>query len=202
MRMNPKNFKTALSAFLFILFCAQSAHAVGRRITITLLSGLEVKGELLSVHEKSLIVTKVYDVSDWELTDHPEFISAVSQQDIRKVFLQGKSDVLGGMGIGLLVGALGGVIVGGPAGNTGNSVANTVTKPAFALGGAVIFGLGGLLVGALIGGASSAGSEVIPADRLQDLFYFRQYARYQENEPDFLKNFDRQSMPAGQRSSP
>jgi hypothetical protein len=189
--MNSKNFKIVLSAFLFMLFCVQSAQAGGRKITITLLSGLEVKGELLSAHEKSLIVTKVYDVSDWELADHPEFITAVYQQDIRKVFFKGKSHVLGGMGIGLFAGAIGGIIVGGPAGNTGNSVANTVTKPVFALGGAVIFGLGGLLVGALIGGASSSGDEEISADRLQDLFYFRQYARYQENEPDFIKNLDR-----------
>ena len=187
--MNKKRSQSAWIALLSLLLCIQSASAGGRRITIMLRSGQEVKGELLSVREKSLVVTKVNDVSDWELTDHPEFIAAVSGQDIQKVIIKGKSHVLGGMGIGLLAGTLGGVIIGGSAGKTDNTTVNSISQPMFAAGGAVIFGLGGLLVGALIGGASSKGGEEINADSLQDLFYFRQYARYQENEPEFLKTF-------------
>ena len=68
---------------------------------------------------------------------------------------------------------------------------SSFSQPVVAAGGAVIFGLGGLLVGALIGGASSRGDEEINADSLQDLFYLRQYARYQENEPKFLETFGR-----------
>jgi hypothetical protein len=189
MNLNGKISQAVRIAFLSLLFCVHAATAGGSRITLLLRSGLEVKGELLSVREKSLIVTKVNDVSDWELTDHPEFISEVSRMDIQKVTIRGKSHVLGGMGIGLLVGTVGGVLLGGSAGKVKDPVVNTITQPSFAVGGAVIFGLGGMLVGALIGGASSRGTEEINADTMQDLFYFRPYARYQDNEPEFIRNF-------------
>jgi len=54
-------------------------------------------------------------------------------------------------------------------------------------GSALTFGLLGLLVGTLIGAGSSRGHEEIDTESLQDLFYFSQYARYQNDEPEFLK---------------
>jgi hypothetical protein len=190
MKMKTTMSRVAWIAILSLLLCVQSVSAEGKRITILLRNGQEVKGELLSAREKSLIVLKVNGVGDQELAEHPEYIAVVSQQEIQKVILKGKSNVLRGMGIGLLAGTFGGAVIGGIAGtdNTDPEL-NSITRPFGAMVLGTVGGLSGLLFGALIGGASSGKGEEINTEKLRDLFYLRQYARYQEIEPEFCKTF-------------
>ena len=192
MNMKITMSQVARIAILSLLLCVQSASAGGRGITILLRNGQEVKGELLSAREKSLLVSNLDNAKDWQLAEHPEFIQVVSYQDIQKVILKGKSHVLVGMGIGLLAGTLGGAIIGGIAFTDDTDPEfNQVTRPFGAMVLGTVGGLSGLIIGALVGGAGSRGDRKINTERLQDLFYFRQYARYQENEPEFLKTFGR-----------
>jgi hypothetical protein len=189
MNKNKEMSQAAWIALVFLFLCIQSASAEGRRIKIMLRSGQELGGELLSVGEKSLVVIIINNVSDRELTDHPEFIAVVSKKDIKKVTLKAKSHVLAGMGIGLLVGTVGGGIISAsdPKKRKNQDFGSALMEPIEGALSAAAGGLLGLLVGAAIGVPGPRADEEINVDSLQDLFLFRQYARYQENEPEFLK---------------
>jgi hypothetical protein len=183
--------QTVNIALVSLFLCIQSASADGKKISILLRSGREVAGELLSAREKSLVVIKVNNVSDWELMDHPESISVISQADILKVTIQGTSHhVLRGMGLGWLAGTVVSAIIGiaAPKSKDPNGMSMDGAGVAF---GMAAGGMLGLLVGGIIGGASSWGEEEIDSDGLQDLFLFRQYARYQKDEPVCLKTYGR-----------
>jgi hypothetical protein len=189
--MNSKMSQGVRISLVSFLICIQAASADGRKIAITLRNGQELRGELLSAREKSLVITIGNNISDQELMDHPELVAAVPQQDIQKVTVQGKSHVLGGMCIGLLLGTVGGGIIGNSQGYDNEPIAEIIVKPMVVAGSALTFGLLGLLVGTLIGAGSSRGHEEIDTESLQDLFYFSQYARYQNDEPEFLKTVGR-----------
>jgi hypothetical protein len=182
MNMNTKISHAALIALMSLSLCIQSASADGRRIIIMLRNGQELGGESLSAREKSLVVTIVNNMSDRQLTDHPEFIGAVPQQEIRTVTIKSKWHVLVGMRIGWIVGTVAGIISGSSSRHH---------DQLDAVGGGALGGLGGLMIGTLIGAFGSKPGEEIDTDSLQDLLYFRQYARYQKDEPEFLKTFGR-----------
>jgi hypothetical protein len=86
------------------------------------------------------------------------------------------------MSIGFLAGIVGGTISGSSSQHH---------DQLDAVGGGALGGLGGLMIGTLIGAFGSKPGEEIDTDSLQDLLYFRQYARYQKDEPVCLKTFGR-----------
>lgn len=180
--MNSKMSQAARIALVSLLLCLQAALADGRKIAITLRNGQELRGELLSVREKSLVVIKVDNVGDHELMNHPEFIAAVPQHEIRTVTIEAKWHVRVGMRIGWILGTVAGIISGSSSKHH---------DKADAVGGGVLGGLGGLLIGTLIGAFGSSPGEEVDTDSLQDLSCFRQYARYQKDEPVCLQTFGR-----------
>jgi len=139
--MNPTG-KKFISLFLVFALMMLSVNMYakerwGVKLVITTLDEQQIEGELITVKPNSLLLLNAEgkDVS-------------VSVEEILIIRLAKKSKFLKGMGIGILVGAGIGAIIGFAQGETSSGFGGTYTAWDNALIGAILFGFLGLLTGA------------------------------------------------------
>ena len=162
-------------------------HADGADAVLLLHSGSEVNGELLSVRGNAFVIARTPGVSDEVLQRSPDAISVVPYDNVQKVTIKGNSYVLLGLGLGLVSGVAVGYAVGPSAEDTDN-VAGQIINEAFGRpASAGIGGLIGLLLGITVGAAASTGDTELETSTLESPYSLKPYARYQEEEPEFLK---------------
>jgi hypothetical protein len=156
----------------------------GIEVVAQLNNGNEISGNLLSIRGTSLLVYS----PEWGMDDdvlNIDYISNVKQNEIQKLTIVGKSNVLKGMGIGLLVGIGVGALVGVAANSGGTGLAKGLAAGAAGLGvGVVCF-----LVGTIVGITSSTPDEVIEPFSGYDIKGLSIYSRYPVEEPEELNNF-------------
>ena len=91
-------------------YLSEVSNGEGAEVTAELKNGKEVSGNLLGVQGSDLMIyhpegkiTQGFDI---------EYVSKINKDEIEKLTIPGKSNILPGMGIGLLAGAALGAIVG------------------------------------------------------------------------------------------
>lgn len=164
------------------------AMADGKEITIVLKSGETVEAELIAVRLDALLITQKIGASDRRLREDSTSIERLPREQIVRITVEGKSYVGIGALIGLPVGALAGALIGASAAdepkNTGEAVLQPLEQTGRAVVGGIYGGLGGLLLGLVVGGVASERDQDIQPSQLAKL---REFARYAETEPEFLK---------------
>ena len=113
-------------------------------------------------------------------------IIAVRNEEILHVVIKGKSNVLKGMGLGTLIGAGGGALLGFASGDDPPGWFS-FTAGEKAEMGAVGLGAVGLVVGTVVGVASSSRDKIVEPLLDQDFSSLRPVARFSKEEPELLK---------------
>lgn len=152
---------------------------VGAEILIGLNNGKEYTGELLSVSDSIIILSKEYGLSEEELLSSSSNISIIQNQEIKSIWVLGKSNHLIGLAIGLGVGAL---LI-----KTAEDVNKSEWNQAYT-------GLLCIPAGFLIGAATSTYDEEIYNYKNSEDFDFMQlniYSRYGGKEPKYLRETKR-----------
>ncbi len=154
----------------------------GSEIIVLRKNGTETSGKLLVVRQSSILLYNE------DCIDEPIDINCVNEfnnSDIRKVIVQGESNVGWGVGIGLLLGtavAVTGIIVGNESTDPLNE-GMTIGITLFSVGVAIA------AAGIIIGIASSTPDKIIEPFSEDDIKGLSVYSRYPQGEPEELKFF-------------
>ncbi|MGA2624287.1 MAG: hypothetical protein ABSF91_10575 [Bacteroidota bacterium] len=175
---------------LFPLFgmLTESLMLAGEKVTIQFQSGDSITAELLAVRESVLIVSRGIGTPDEFLSTHPDEMLTIRRKDIQSFMIHGKSHLWDGVAIGLAGGICLGMLVSYEP--TGAEAYKSNFDPQ---GGGpkmlVCCAVGGVALGVLAGGTGTLVTEdkYIDLNKKKNWISLRQYARYNETEPPFMK---------------
>ena len=189
-------------------FVVPAKDARAPEVVITLLTGEECKGEILSVHDHVLVLSSRCGLSEDLLERNKDALLIVELDSIGEVTVCGKSYVLMGMGVAGGVGALTGGLMGllrdvSPpreeqrrafdynvdAADCGSQVGKHLGNGAL---GCAIGTAAGLVLGGLAGAALSQKDSIVSGSRAQDTTSLKALARYRGDEPEFLQRMHSQ----------
>ncbi len=183
--------KESMSIALFALtICFQAQLCAGGAETeILLLSGKKAGGELLAVREHSLLLSPWKDATDEQLRTSNAVLLEISTAAIQSVTLKGEG------GGHAAIGADAGGVFGGGMGflisRTSQDAKDPVGEMVEETFSPVIIvscALLGAGLGALVGASSRADKTVEASAADPDFSSLIEYARFQNGEPEFLKN--------------
>jgi hypothetical protein len=139
-------------------------------------------GKLHSVSDSSVIIFVQGTVSSLALKNE------VRNHEIQGAMIKGKSNVLKGMGLGLLAGTVTGAAIGGiaalQADNSVEDIFAPVTRIVAVGSFAAYGGMAGLAVGGIAGAASSTSSQEIELVPNQSFLFLKTLARHTERKPE------------------
>jgi outer membrane protein W len=177
-----------LGLLVGVLFAANNLLAQGANIAVILSNGRIQEGELLSVRDSALIISIApAGVTEVAANEAPPS-TLIRNQDIQKVIIKGESNVLKGVGLGFLIGAGAGALIGVAGGDDPPGGLFSLSAPEKAALGAILGGGCGVIVGTIAGAASSSRDKVIEALPNKDFSILRPVARFPTREPEFLQN--------------
>ncbi len=157
----------------------KSESGTNSQVTCYLINGNELRGNLLAVREKSLLIQNLgCEYNSYE----EECVNLVRNSDIQKLKVKvDESNLVFWMGLGFGVGCvIGGII--------GKAVEPSNPYSGLSIGfGALIGGLVGLGAGAIVEGVTSAPDVVMEPFSEDDIKGLSVYSRYPYEEPDELK---------------
>jgi len=197
------------SKLLFLLFLPFSFVSPEREsdppeVVLTLINGEEFSGEILSVRDRTVILSTIYGASEDMLERMIHKVIAMELDSIKQLKVRGKSYVVTGMGVGGGIGALTGGVIGvtqeipaiqnnnsreswdysidpvGCGGWLGKKLENGV------LGCAIGTGVG-MFLGASVGAAFSGRDSILLLPTAIDAITLKTLSRYQDEEPEFIK---------------
>lgn len=154
----------------------------GAEAYIEMVDGTDYTGELLAVRDSIMIVCEEYDADEKELADSVYATYVLNNSDIKLIELY----VGNYLGTGILLGSSTGMVAGGAA------FSDSDPGPYGDWEG-IAGGMGGFFVGAIIGGTIGyfiTDDQVVYEYTDPKEYHFKLlniYARYVNNEPDFLK---------------
>jgi hypothetical protein len=119
---------------------------VGAELTLSLMNGTEINGELLSIRDSTITLSTKYAAAEDELDNLTYPITTVRNDEIQEMTIEGSNYVLAGLGIGIAAGTGIGYLVG--LASEPNR-ADFAWAPEFA-GGVLGFGVGAL-AGPIVG---------------------------------------------------
>lgn len=183
--------RKSLVTLLFLLTGVPIAALLGQGagVTIIINDGRRLDGELLSVREGSIVLSKNEGLDDSDLALRSSAIVVVRNQEILDVIVHGKSNVLNSMGQGILIGgAIGGMIGFASGDDESGFIRFTAGQKALALG--VVFAGSGFIIGIISGLVTSTSDSVIEPLPDSDFSTLRHIARYRTGEPEFLKRIE------------
>jgi hypothetical protein len=184
------NKRVPLWALALAFLCIPSAmSAEGKELTFFLADGKEVEGELLSVRSGSFMVARHAGRLESELRQFPDIVMELPRDQVVMVEFPGRSNVLLGIGLGCIAGG----ILGGALSSAGepDNLGEAIAEPLAVGAGIMVGAVAGIGVGAIVGLATSSDDHVVDIGSMQDLEYFRQFARYRNEEPDYLSGISR-----------
>ena len=155
---------------------------VGAELTLSLMNGTEINGELLSVRDSTITLSTKHSATEYDLRNRVYPINTVQNDEIQEMTIEGSDYIWIGLGIGAAVGAGIGAL-GGSVAEAGLFEQSVVI---------VVYGAIGLLVGAVVG--LSIGDllsieefilqEIPPG---YDFSLMKPLARYPDEEPEYLR---------------
>jgi hypothetical protein len=181
--------KAVVSLFFIAMFFVADLFA-GGSITRILLSSDKTftNGELLAVRESTIVVVYPPNVSEESLTRKGVIVMEIQKSVIKSIILVGAGD--GYTGTGAVVGSIAGVAVAAALLSGVADESNSGTHRAdgtLVVLGIVGFGGIGAGVGALLGSTFKEDVVVEPSS-MESLAPLRLYARYVNEEPEFLQS--------------
>lgn len=182
--------KIILLATLFILTMLFVIHspvkAGGREISVKMKTGDHFFGELLSVRSDELLLSPIIDIDDSVLERDMSLIMRIPSSSIESVWAEGHSNVGKGMGMGFLIGAGAGAVIGIASGDDRPGLLSmTAGEKALLVG----LGLGGcgFLIGTVVGAASRTAEIKMSYPETYSMTKLSREARYDDREPGFLR---------------
>jgi len=148
------------------------------QVVLQLKNGRQMKGKLHSVSDSSVIIFVQGSVSSLA------FKNEVRNQEIQGAMIKGKSNVLKGIGLGLLIGAGTGAVIGGIAAAQADDPVEELLAPIVGIGSAMYGGIAGLAVGGIAGAATSTSSKEIELAPDRPFLFLKLLARYAERQPE------------------
>jgi hypothetical protein len=193
--MSNKFSSLAFVAALLALPMSQ-LFAQGARIVLWVQNQGEITGRLLSVRDSALVIS-TNEASDNHIGAQIASISVIKNQNIQCVFIKGKSRVLISSGLGFLIGAGTGAIIGFAAGDdpeckeSGSPLAPApwclrLTAEGKAVIGGILGGVAGSLVGGIIGVAASTEDKAIYPNMNHGFSELKPLAKFPDKEPEYL----------------
>ena len=158
------------------LIDAEKDEFVGVEVTLLLKDGEEVNGELLSVRENSMIICVEHSATEEELAKLIYPLTAVQNNEIQELTIEGSSYVWIGIGSGLLVGFLIGMSAISEVEGTGDAW--------LFFGPIVIYTVAGGVVGYLRSTNDVILQDIPPG---YDMSLLKPLARYPDEEPEYLR---------------
>jgi hypothetical protein len=154
----------------------------GAELTISLMNGTEINGELLSVRDSTITLSTKHSATEDELANLTYPVTTVRNDEIKELTVEGSNYVWVGLGIGMAAGTGIGYLVG---------LASEPNRHAYispeAAGGAIGF-IVGALAGPIVGHALSTDDvmlqEIPPG---YDMSFLKPLARYPDEEPEYLR---------------
>jgi hypothetical protein len=166
---------------ILLTIAVTNTSAQGADVVLFLNDGREISGELLVVMDSSLVISFV-SVDRKEVFEKD---TVVRNQEILHVIVKGKSNILKGMGEGIIIGGGIGVLLGFLSGDDEEGfIRFTAAEKALALG--VVLGGAGLIIGTIAGIASSASDRHIEPLGNRDFSILKPIARYQKSQWELL----------------
>jgi len=186
---------TAISTFLFYAGCSTTTYVsltennkeqveeqlkydeqdenVGAEVTLSLINGTEINGELLSIRDSTIILDK---------KDYPNPITAVRTDEIQEITIEGSNYVLAGLGIGIVAGTLTGILVGSLLEE--NRQAYVSHEAGLGVLGFIVGAIAGPIIGYALSSEEFVVQEIPPG---YDFSFLKPLARYSAEEPEYLR---------------
>jgi hypothetical protein len=154
---------------------------VGAELTLLLMNGTEINGELLSIRDSTITICTEHSATEEELANLKYPINTVRNDEIQEMTIEGSNYVWTGLGIGIALGTGIGVIIGLKI-EAGLDVENR------AAGLGVIGFLAGAIAGSIVGYSLSTEEfilqEIPPG---YDMSLLKPLSRYPDEEPEYLR---------------
>ena len=155
---------------------------VGAEETLSLINGTKINGELLSVRDSTITLSKKLSATEDELANLTYPINTVRNDEIQEITIEGSNYVSVGLGIGIAAGTLTGYLLGSP--HAAGTDAIFSTEQAFAVIGFIV----GAIVGPIVGYNLSTEEYILQEIPLgYDMSFLKPLARYPAEEPEYLK---------------
>jgi small nuclear ribonucleoprotein (snRNP)-like protein len=148
------------------------------QVVLQLKNGRQMTGKLHSVSDSSVIIFVQGTVSSLALKNE------VRNHEIQGAMINGKSNVLKGMGLGLLAGTVTGAAIGGIAALQADNPVEDIFAPVAVVVFAAYGGMAGLAVGGIAGAATSTSSQEIELVPNQSFLFLKPLARHAERKPE------------------
>ena len=172
-----------VSFFILTVAVLSTAFGSGRKTTVLLQTGEQITGELLAARADVLVISKRPGLPEASLRSDSNEVTILWRKNINRITIPGKSWLMDGAILGLIGGiASWGVMASDPGRPpTGLDPVGPGEK------GLLFFGLGGVALGILVGLTSSTEDRSVDVRVFSSLMYLKPFARYKDEEPDFLK---------------
>jgi len=162
----------------------RNVNISGAYISAFTSSGIQFKGELLSVRENSLMIFNSSACG----SNHKQLncVEQIQKDNIQKVIVEGNSYVLAGIGAGSILGLISLAVT------LESSKGGFSNIPRFKYSEGVTVGavLGCIIVGGIVGWLASTPEETIEPFSEYDIRGLSVYAKYPDNEPQYLKKIE------------
>ncbi|MFZ4620296.1 MAG: hypothetical protein ACOYNS_07045 [Bacteroidota bacterium] len=177
--------RNVLCCFFLSPFISVLLYSQGSSVSINLTNDSIVSGELLSVRSNGLIISTIEGLSESELSNHQSSIIVVQNERIISLTVKGTSRILVGSGLGLVIGASGGMILGLMSGDDPPGFMSATAEEKGGMLAVVCGGLG-IIFGTIDGIVNSTPERTIEPLPGSGFLSIRKNARYPYTEPDFI----------------
>jgi hypothetical protein len=178
-------YRSSLLACLSLCSLTQ-VLAGGKLVNIVLKDSAKVTGELLAVHDSSLILCREPWLSERKLESHPDTLIIVALDDILWMHVGGHRNPFLGAGVGAAAGLVVGALLGSRTNDTG--IPGNVGHVLGTQAGGLLGIIGGFFAGLIVGSFVETGARDINPFQESQASSLSQDARYQQDEPEFIKH--------------
>ena len=176
-----------LSLAMLSLFPLSPLSAQGSRVTIRLSSGMELTGEILYARKDALLLNTGTARGEEKLIKHTDDFRKVDSKDVRALRFLGVSHLFDG----IFLGFIGGICIGSLMAFDPHADARFSYDPAgYGERSLIIFAAIGTALGSITGITTSTHDLDADVGAHPNFHYFTQFSRYQEEEPDFLVQWE------------
>lgn len=179
-----------LIVFLSVGWKAEDGKS--KEVTIALVGGQSVRGEILFVGDTCVIAALAPGLSESEIEDHPGIVRVLPNRSIVSISSAGASYTFTGVIAGMMIGSMAGCAAGQAktveqrkddvfgCNAAGEQAGNTIS-------GAAIGCMGGGIIGAMLGNAASGAGDTLISPSNRHFEALTSVTRYTTSEPEYLQ---------------